>query len=34
MVHFYPYLTNKGLERYKSKQKEISKKIDKDFKNL
>ena len=34
MGHFYPYLTNKGLERYKSKQKEISKKIDKDFKNL
>ena len=34
MGHFYPYLTNKGLERYKSKQKEISKKIDKDFNNL
>ena len=34
MGHFYPYLTKKGLERYNSKQKEISKKIDKDFKNL
>ena len=34
MGHFYPYLTKKGLERYKTRKKEISKKIDKDFKNL
>ena len=34
MGHFYPYLTKKGLERYKTKQKELSKKIDQDFKNL
>jgi len=34
MVHFYPYLTKKGVDRYNKKKKEISKKIDKDFKNL
>lgn len=34
MGHFYPYLTKKGLDRYKTKQKELSKKIDQDFKNL
>jgi hypothetical protein len=34
MGHFYPYLTKKGLNRYKTKKKEISKKIDEDFKNL
>ena len=34
MGHFYPYLTKKGVERYNKKKKEISKKIDKDFKNL
>lgn len=34
MGHFYPYLTKKGVDRYNKKKKEISKKIDKDFKNL
>ena len=34
MGHFFPYLTKKGLDRYKTKQKELSKKIDQDFKNL
>jgi|TARA_B100000900_G_scaffold403690_1_gene411099 AcrR family transcriptional regulator len=34
MGHFYPYLTKKGVDRYNKKKKEISKKIDEDFKNL
>jgi len=34
MGHFYPYLTKKGVDRYYKKKKEISKKIDEDFKNL
>ncbi len=34
MGHFYPYLTKKGVDRYNKKNKEISKKIDEDFKNL
>ena len=34
MGHFYPYLTKKGVDRYNNKKKEISKKIDEDFKNL
>ena len=33
MGHFYPYLTKKGVDRYYKKKKEISKKIDEDFKN-
>ena len=28
MVHFYPYLTKKGVDRYNKKKKEISKKMD------
>ena len=34
MGHFYPYLTKKGVDRYNKKKKEISKKIDEDFKNI
>ncbi len=34
MGHFYPYLTKKGVDRYNKKKKEISKKIDEDFKKL
>ena len=34
MGHFYPYLTKKGLDRYITKHKDLSKKIDQDFKNL
>ncbi|MGY8949655.1 MAG: TetR/AcrR family transcriptional regulator [Flavobacteriales bacterium] len=34
MGHHYPYLTKKGLDRYKQREKEITKQIAKDFKNL
>ncbi len=34
MGHHYPYLTKKGLDRYKKREKEIAKQIAKDFKNL
>jgi|TARA_B110000967_G_C18889041_1_gene566042 AcrR family transcriptional regulator len=32
--HHYPYLTKKGVDRYKKRKKEISEKIAKDFKTL
>ena len=32
MGHFYPYLTKKGVDRYNKKKREVSKKIDQDFK--
>ena len=34
MGHFYPYLTKKGVDRYNKKKREVSKKIDQDFKNF
>ena len=34
MSFHYPYLTKKGLDRYKNKKESISKQITKDFKDL